>query len=310
MDMAKWLAMWIGSITVFAAFILVTQVLLLGDREFQSSGDEGFKLLYPNDLPLNGIHFLVDTTKDPTKILFFAVVDVENRDQNSLLGVQIPYTGRVTESSGWTWTPFPDSTFLVKEFDCSKKVPCSFVENTQYFEFELISPIDQKQSFRHSVRLWFSESNPLLDPKVSPLIGPLNPESKPYKVGFENVEDAKVTIILDKNSDSFSSIPNAPILPGPQPGTIQLDWPVQGRVLHQIDYQLLAERNRENQMLYYTALFGIGLGIANMAIYGAEKRSKFLEMKRKEQFDLYSKDAIDDSYHRPKTNPRSSEDSR
>lgn len=308
--MAKWLAMWIGSITVFAAFILVTQVLLLGDREFQSSGDEGFKLLYPNDLPLNGIHFLVDTTKDPTKILFFAVVDVENRDQNSLLGVQIPYTGRVTESSGWTWTPFPDSTFLVKEFDCSKKVPCSFVENTQYFEFELISPIDQKQSFRHSVRLWFSESNPLLDPKVSPLIGPLNPESKPYKVGFENVEDAKVTIILDKNSDSFSSIPNAPILPGPQPGTIQLDWPVQGRVLHQIDYQLLAERNRENQMLYYTALFGIGLGIANMAIYGAEKRSKFLEMKRKEQFDLYSKDAIDDSYHRPKTNPRSSEDSR
>ena len=47
-----------------------------------------------------------------------------------------------------------------------------------------------------------------------------------------------------------------------------------------------------------------------MAIYGAEKRSKFLEMKRKEQFDLYSKDAIDDSYHRPKTNPRSSEDSR
>jgi hypothetical protein len=269
MDMAKWLAMWIGS-----------------------------------------IHFLVDTTKDPTKILFFAVVDVENRDQNSLLGVQIPYTGRVTESSGWTWTPFPDSTFLVKEFDCSKKVPCSFVENTQYFEFELISPIDQKQSFRHSVRLWFSESNPLLDPKVSPLIGPLNPESKPYKVGFENVEDAKVTIILDKNSDSFSSIPNAPILPGPQPGTIQLDWPVQGRVLHQIDYQLLAERNRENQMLYYTALFGIGLGIANMAIYGAEKRSKFLEMKRKEQFDLYSKDAIDDSYHRPKTNPRSSEDSR
>ena len=310
MDMAKWLAMWIGSITVFAAFILVTQVLLLGDREFQSSGDEGFKLLYPNDLPLNGIHFLVDTTKDPTKILFFAVVDVENRDQNSLLGVQIPYTGRVTESSGWTWTPFPDSTFLVKEFDCSKKVPCSFVENTQYFEFELISPIDQKQSFRHSVRLWFSESNPLLDPKVSPLIGPLNPESKPYKVGFENVEDAKVTIILDKNSDSFSSIPNAPILPGPQPGTIQLDWPVQGRVLHQIDYQLLAERNRENQMLYYTALFGIGLGIANMAIYGAEKRSKFLEMKRKEQFDLYSKDAIDDSYHRPKTNPRTSEDSR
>jgi hypothetical protein len=49
-DMAKWLAMWIGSIIVFVAFIIVTQVLLLGDREFQSSGDEGFKLLYPNDL--------------------------------------------------------------------------------------------------------------------------------------------------------------------------------------------------------------------------------------------------------------------
>ncbi len=27
-------------------------------------------------------------------------------------------------------------------------------------------------------------------------------------------------------------------------------------------------------MLYYTALFGIGLGITNLAIFGAEKRVK------------------------------------
>jgi hypothetical protein len=307
---AKWLALWIGSIVAFGAFIIATQVLLLGDREFQSSGDEGFKLLYPNDLPLNGLHFLVDTTKDPTKILFFAVVDVENRDENSLLTVQVPYSGIIKESSGWIWTPLEDSTFLVKEFVCSKKEPCSFLDNTQYFEFELISPIDQKQSFQHSVRLWFSESNPLLDPKISPLIAPLNPESKPYKIGFENVEDTKVTIILDRNSDSFSSIPNAPILPGPHPDTIQLDWPVQGGVLHQIDYQLLAERNKENQLLYYTTLFGIGLGISNMVVYAAEKRSKFLDMKRKEQFDQYSKDSIDDSYHRTKINPNTNEDSK
>ena len=293
--------MWVGSITVFVAFIIVTQILLLGDREFQSSGDEGFKLLYPNDLPLNGLHFFIDTTKEPTKILFFAVVDVENRDENSLLAIQIPYSGILKESSGWTWTPFLDSTFLVKEFACSKNEPCSFLDNTQYFEFELSSPIDQKQSFRHSVRLWFSESSPLLDSNISPLISPLNPKSKPYKIGFENILDAKVTVVLNKKSDSFTSIPNAPLLPGPQSETIQIDWPVQGRVLHQIDYQLLEERNKENQMLYYTALFGIGLGIANMAIYGAEKRSKFLEFKRKEKFDPYSKDAIDNSYHRIKT---------
>jgi hypothetical protein len=260
--------------------------------------------------PLNGLHFIIDTTKDPTKILFFAVVDVENRIENSLLAVQVPYSGILKENSDWTWTPLTSSTFLVKEFICSKAEPCSFVDNTQYFEFELISPIDQKQSFRHSVRLWFSESNPLLDPKISPLITPLNPKSKPYKVGFENVDDAKVTVILDKNSDSFSSIPNAPILPGPQSDTIQLDWPVQGRMLHQIDYQLLAERNRENQMLYYTAMFGIGLGITNMVIYAAEKRSKFLDAKRKEQVTQYSKDTINDSYRHVNINTHTNEDSK
>lgn len=294
--MAKWLAMWVGSITVFVVFIIVTQLLLLGDRGFQSSGDEGFKLLYPNDLPVSGIHFFVDATKDPTRIRFFAFVDVENREENSLLSVQIPYPGILVESSGWTWTPLSGSTFLTKKFECSKKIPCDFIENTQYFDFELSSPIDQKQSYRHSVRLWFSESSPLLDPKIPPLIARLNPESKPYKIGFENFNDAKVTVILDKNSDSFSSIPTAPIIPGAQSDTIQIDWPVQGRVLHQIDYQLLSERNKDNQMLYYTAMFGIGLGIANMAIYGAEKRSKFLEKKRSR--DNYSKDAIDDTYHR------------
>jgi len=307
---AKWLVLWIGSVVVFGAFIIVTQVLLLGDREFQPSGDEGFKLLYPNDLPLNGLHFLVDTTDDPTKILFFAVVDVENREENSLLTIQVPYPGIMKESSGWTWTPLEDSTILVKEFVCSKKEACSFIDNMQYFEFELTSPIDQKQSFRHSVRLWFSESNPLLDPAISPLISSLNPESKPYKIGFENVGDAKVTIILDKKSDSFSTIPNAPILPGPQTDTIQIDWPIEARVLHQVDYQLLAERNKENQMLYYTALFGIGLGISNMVVYAADKRSEFLNLKRKGQSDQYSKDAIDDSYQVTKNNPNTNEDSK
>jgi hypothetical protein len=306
--MAKWLAMWIGSITVFVVFIIVTQVLLLGDRGFQSSGDEGFKLLYPKDLSVSGVHFFVDTTKDPTRIRFFGFVDVENRDENSLLAVQIPYPGVMVESSDWVWSPLHNSTFLTKMFECSKKDPCDFIENTQYFDFELSAPIDQKQSYRHSVRLWFSESSPLLDPKIPPLLSELNPESKPYKIGFENIDDAKITVILDKNSDSFSSIPTAPIVPGAQPDTIQIDWPVQGRVLHQIDYQLLSERNKDNQLLYYTALFGIGLGIANMAIYGAEKRSKFLEKKR--VVDHYSKDAIDDSYQHNYSESKTKEESK
>ncbi|MFB5608492.1 MAG: hypothetical protein ACE5RG_10385, partial [Candidatus Nitrosomaritimum yanchengensis] len=82
-------------------------------------------------------------------------------------------------------------------------------------------------------------------------------------------------------------------------GTIQLDWPLQGGVLHQIDYQLPSERNLESQTLYYTALFGIGLGITNLAIYGAEQRSKKLKLERKmkQKGDHYDKDAIDDSYH-------------
>jgi hypothetical protein len=285
--MAKWLVMWTGSIAAFVVFVIITQILLGGDREFQTSGDEGFKLLYPQDLPLNGIHFLVDTATNPTKILFFAVVDVENRQDYSLLALQIPYSGALKEESDW------------KEFICSEDNPCTFVDNIQYFEFELDEPIDQKQAFRHSVRLWFSQVNPLLDQEIPPLIKQFNPHRKPYKIGFDDVAEAKATVILDKSSDSFAPTPNAPIIPGPREGTIQLDWPLQGGVLHQIDYQLPAERNLESQTLYYTALFGIGLGITNLAIYGAEQRSKKLKIdkKRKQRGDHYDRDAIDDSYH-------------
>ncbi len=51
--MAKWLAMLTGSIAAFVVFVIVTQILLGGDREFPVSGDEGFKILYPQDLQLN-----------------------------------------------------------------------------------------------------------------------------------------------------------------------------------------------------------------------------------------------------------------
>jgi len=297
--MAKWLVMWTGSIAAFVVFVIITQILLGGDREFQASGDEGFKMLYPQDLPLNGIHFLVDAAANPTKILFFAVVDVENRYDYSLLALQIPYSGTLREESNWKWTPFEDSTLLVKEFTCSEDKPCTFADNIQYFEFELDEPIDQKQAYRHSVRLWFSQVNPLLNQDIPPLIKQFNPHRKPYKIGFDDVAEAKATVILDKSSDSFAPTPDAPIIPGPREGTIQLDWPLQGGVLHQIDYQLPSERNLESQTLYYTALFGIGLGITNLAIYGAEQRSKKLKLERKmkQKGDHYNKDAIDDSYH-------------
>ena len=297
--MAKWLVMWTGSIAAFVVFVIITQILLGGDRAFQASGDEGFKMLYPQDLPLNGIHFLVDTATNPTKILFFAVVDVENRYDYSLLALQIPYSGKLKEESNWKWTPFEDSTLLVKEFTCSEDKPCTFADNIQYFEFELDEPIDQKQAYRHSVRLWFSQVNPLLDQDIPPLIKQFNPHRKPYKIGFDDVAEAKATVILDKSSDSFAPTPDAPIIPGPREGTIQLDWPLQGGVLHQIDYQLPSERNLESQTLYYTALFGIGLGITNLAIYGAEQRSRKLKLERKmkQKGDHYDKDAIDDSYH-------------
>ena len=61
---------------------------------------------------------------------------------------------------------------------------------------------------------------------------------------------------------------------------MEVDWPLQEGVLHQIDYQLLSERFLETQMLYYTALFGIGLGITNLAIYGAEQRSRKVKADR------------------------------
>lgn len=277
--MAKWLVMWTGSIAAFVIFVTITQILLGGDRGFQSEGDEGFKILYPKDLIVHSAHFLIDATKNPTTILFFAVVDVENSNENSLLAVQVPYPSVLIEDSGWKWKPFEKSTFLVKDFLCNEE-PCSFTDDIQYFEIQLDKPIDQKQSYRHSVRLWFSENNPLLDPKISPMLSELNPTQKPYTIGFENIPEKRVTIILDKSSDSFAPIPIIPITPGPYPETVEVDWPLQEGVLHQIDYQLLSERFLETQMLYYTALFGIGLGITNLAIYGAEQRSRKVKADR------------------------------
>ena len=272
--MTKWTAMWIGSIAAFIIFFIVTQSLLEGDREFMESGDRGFKLLYPKDLNVTGIHLLIDTVNEPTKILFFFVADVENRKDYSLFAIQIPYTGQKKDNSDWKWRPLEDSTLLVKEFKCTPEKPCSFIDNIQYFEFELDDVIDQKQSFRHSVRLWFSQTNMLLDLDIPPLIKQFNPHKKPYNTGFNDVESAIATIIFDKSADSFASTPNAPIVPGPRPNTIQIDWDIEGGRLHQIDYQLPIERKVESQMLYYTALFGIGLGITNLAIFGADQRSR------------------------------------
>ena len=296
--MSKWLAMWTGSIAAFIVFVVVTQILLGEDREFPVSGDEGFKMLYPKDLNLNGVHFFIDTTKKPTTILFFAVVDVENREDYSLLALQIPYKGILKEESGWKWQPLADSTLFVKEFSCSEENPCSFLDNIQYLEFELDEPIDQKQSFRHSVRLWFSEENPLLKPEIPPLIKEFNPHRKPYNVGFDEVPEAKATIIFKKRSDSFAPFPDAPIVPGPRPNTIELDWSIKGGILHQIDYELPTERDIETKMLYYTALFGIGLGITNLAIYGADQRSQQVKAAQKNsKIDKFSVDAADDSSH-------------
>jgi len=267
-------AMWVGSIVAFVIFVIVTQSMLEGDREFLESGDQGFKLLYPKDLNVTGIHLLIDIVDEPTKILFFFVADVENREDYSLLALQIPYSGRIEDNSDWDWKPSEDSTLLVKEFDCTPEKPCSYLDNIQYFEFDLDDVIDQKQSFRHSLRLWFSQTNMLLDLEIPKLIKQFNPHKKPYNTGFNDVESAIATIIFDKSADSFAATPNAPIVPGPRPNTIQLDWDIEGGRLHQIDYQLPIERKVESQMLYYTALFGIGLGITNLAIFGADQRSR------------------------------------
>jgi hypothetical protein len=231
-------------------------------------------MLYPKDLNVTGIHLLIDIVNEPTKILFFVVTDVENRQDYSLIALQIPYTGMKKDNSDWKWRPLEDSTLLVKEFDCTQEKPCSFLDNIQFFEFELDEPIDQKQSFRHSVRLWFSQTNMLLDLDIPPLIKQFNPHKKPYNTGFNDVENALATVIFDKSTDSFAAIPNAPIVPGPRPNTIQLDWDIEGGRPHQIDYQLPEERKLESRLLYYTALFGIGLGITNLAIYGAEQSSR------------------------------------
>ncbi|MFB5645786.1 MAG: hypothetical protein ACE5R3_04205 [Nitrosopumilaceae archaeon] len=295
--MVKWLAMWTGSIAAFVVFAVITQLMIVDWPG--ESGDTGIMMAYTNNLPLSGIHFFVDTTHNPNTFLFNAVVDVENRQDNALLFLVLPYSGTLKDESGWLWKPFEDSTLLVKKFDCSSQKPCSFADSNQFFNFELDNQIDQKQSSHHSVRLWFYESSPLLDTEIAKLVRQFNPDRIPYNVGFEELENAKATIRLDKTSDSFGITPEAPIVPGTDGKVFQLDWSIQSGILHQVDYQIPAERNLETQMLNYTALFGIGLGITNLAIYGAEQRSKRLKKLRtkKSKSDQFAKDAIDDSYH-------------
>jgi len=291
--MAKWLAMWTGSIASFIIFVMVTQLMIVDWPG--EPGDTGIKLAHTEDLQVSGIHFYVDTTHNPSNILFEAVVDLEGHQEDEMLFVVLPYAGNLTESSDWMWRPFEKSTLLVKIFDCAQN-PCSFSDSNQFFNFELDNRIDQKQSAHHSVRLWFHESSPLLDTDVAQLVRQYNQEQKKYHVGFDEMQNTKATIRLDKTSDSFGITPEAPIVPGPGGEVFQLDWDIKSGILHQIDYQIPSERNLETQMINYTALFGIGLGITNLAIYGAQQRSDKLKDQKR---DKYPKDAIDeDKYYR------------
>ncbi len=304
--MGKWLAMWTGSIAAFVIFVIVSQLMIVDWPG--ESGDAGIKLAYTKNLPLSGVHFIVDTTHNPTTILFNAVVDVENRQDYALLFLVLPYSGTLQDESGWLWKPFEDSTLLVKEFVCTPEEPCSFADSNQFFNFELDNQIDQKQSAHHSVRLWFFENSPLLDPEIAKLVRQYNLEQKQYNIGFDELENAKATVRLGKTSDSFGITPEAYIVPGPSGDIFQLDWPVKSGILHQIDYQIPAERDLETKMINYTALFGIGLVITNLAIYGADQRSKKLKHESQNKKDKYLKDSIDDSYH-TETDTNESEDS-
>ena len=268
--MAKWLVLWTGSITAFVAFIIITQLIVPEDR--YPSHETGIKIAYTKDLTIEGIHMFVDTTKNPSRIHFEAVVDVENRQEHALLVLVLPYDGIIQDNSGWMWKPLDESTLFVKEFSCTYEESCSFSDKNQFFDFDLDELIDQKQSYYHSVRLEFLDSSLLLKPTISRLVGQFNQERSPYEVGFDNIDSAKVTIDLEKISDSFQSTPEAPLVL--RLNSIQLEWDIVSGILHQIDWQLPSERDLENQMLYYTALFGIGLGITNLAIFGMDQRKR------------------------------------
>lgn len=269
--------MYTGSIAAFFIFFIVTQLMLGGDRPFPASGEEGFKIVYHKDLKFSDVRFFIDSSKNPTNIVFVAVVDVDRRKDYATIALEIPYTGIVKHSSGWNWFRGEDSTLFVKEFSCTPQLPCSFEDEIQHIEFELEEVIDQKHSFRHSVRLWFPEIQEDTYNDVTSLFKKYDPDRKPYYNDFEEIDNAVATVILDQSANTFGLTPNAPILQGPLPKTIHIDWVIEGEILHQIDYQLPEERKQEDQMLYYTALFGIGLGIAHLTVFGMEMRKRKLE---------------------------------
>jgi len=262
-----------GSIAAFVIFFLVTQVIFADVIRDPPSGDHvGIKLAYTENLPISGMHLSVDTTEKKSNVRFELVTDVEDRQENALIILILPYSGIIQENSGWKWRPFNNSTLFAKDLNCTSEKPCSFTEDTQWIEFDLDEIIDSKQSAHHSVRLWFSESSPFLDTTIADLVRQFN-HTKSYNTGFDELTRAKATVIFDKSTDNRQSNPPAPIVLGPK-DDVQIDWEIQSGILHQIDYEVPRERDYASKMTLSTAMFGILLGIINLAIFSIDQRKK------------------------------------
>ncbi len=271
--MTKWLLMATGSIAAFVIFFFVTQVIFADVIRDPPPGDHvGIKLAYSEDLPISGIDLSVDTTEKKSNIRFELVTDVEDRQENALIILILPYSGIIQENSGWKWRPFNNSTLFVKDLNCTSANPCRFTDDTQWIAFDLDKPIDSKQSAHHSVRLWFSESSPFLDTVVADLVRQFN-HTKSYNTGFDELTRAKATVIIDKSTDNRVRHPDAPDVQGPE-DDVQIDWEIQSGILHQIDYEVPRERDHASKMTISTAMFGILLGIINLSIFAIEQRKR------------------------------------
>ena len=148
-------------------------------------------------------------------------------------------------------------------------------------------PIDSKETANHSVRLWFFENSPFLDDTVARLIEQFE-HKKTYQTGFNELSNAKATVIIDKTTDNRRADPYAPITPGAE-GNFKLDWKIKSGILHQIDYQLPRERTSESKSVEMYTLFGIGLGMLNLVIFGIEKRKKKLKQDKIDSSDYDDK---------------------
>ncbi len=277
----KWNALWIVSIAVFVAFFLSYQISIESDRS--GLRPEGIKIIYTENFPMHEVQFYVDTTKRPHTIRFESVSDVDLNNKPALVAVVLPYRGTVIDHSNWHHKEIGEKFVFAKEYNCTEENPCIFTENNQFFSFGLDELIDQKKGETHKVSLQFLDT--AASSKVKNFVSTFYAENLPLDNSFD-LESSKITVFINEVSDDIEPLPATPIRFG-EVGN-RLVWEIESGILHQLKWENPVERKQIFDMVFYSAVYGIGLAILNLIMFAWSQRIKALSViKNKMEFEKH-----------------------